>query len=249
MSETITYFLSEISVSEVLISIAIIFVATAIQYAMGVGFGTIVAPLLAIINLNFVPVATLILTFITSVGSLYSEFDKVEWVQLRNSIYGRITGAIIASAVLLTIVNEKTFTLIFGLIMGFFVLLSISGLKIPFNLNSIRFGGTISGFTATITGVGGPPMALVYQDQDAQKARPTLQAFFVFASFVSMTALIIIQQVEKIHLLATLALLPGLLGGPLLGPTLRRYADHRFKWLIIAVTAVSAIVLIVRGLG
>lgn len=249
MQEYLSVFLSEFTLLQIGMGIAIVFVATGIQYALGIGFGTIVGPILAIINIGFVPVASLILTFMTASLSLKSEWRKISWVEIRTSISARFVGAVIAGFVLASLPSEKTFLLLFGLIVGFFVLLSVSGLKIPFNLKTLGIAGTVSGFTATITGVGGPPMALVYQDQDASKARPTLQAFFVFASFVSLIVLLFTGYVKTVHIVGTIALLPGLLGGPILGPLLRPYANEYFKYVILLITAIASAVLIYRGLS
>lgn len=241
--------LTEFTLAQIAIAIFIVFIATGIQYAMGIGFGTIVGPLLALININFVPVASLLLTCFAASASLVSERDKVSWIQLRSTLSGRVVGAIFAAFTLSLIPSEKTFLLIFGLIVASFVLLSFSGLRIPFNLKTLGLAGTISGFTATITGVGGPPIALIYQDQPSVKARPTLQAYFAIASIISLAVLFSVGRVGTVHLLGTLVLLPGLLGGPMVGPILRPFANQRFKYVILGITGFAAIILIVRGLS
>ena len=54
---------------------------------------------------------------------------------------------------------------------------------------SLMVAGLASGFAGTTTGVGGPPMALTYQNSDPATMRSTISAFFSIGSVMSVTAL------------------------------------------------------------
>ena len=96
----------------------IIFVATSVQVGVGIAFGLIAAPLLALIDIAFVPVPVLFLTLFTAVTASWRERGGIHWDQLRYSVSGRLIGSISGAMVLSLIPGDKTFMLIFGLIIA-----------------------------------------------------------------------------------------------------------------------------------
>ena len=222
--------------------------ATCVQYGLGIAFGLIAGPLLALVSIDFVPAPVLLLTCVTATSSLISERHLVNWRQARTGIGGRIAGAIIAAMVLGMIPSEKAFMPLFGLTIAGAVLVSVSGISVPFSLPSIAAAGSVSGFTATITGVGGPPMAIVYQHQKAATARPTLQAFFAFGSALSFIILFLSGHVGVRDIVITAMLLPAFAAGFLIGPFVRPLFDRNFRKFLLALAAASAAMLIWRGL-
>lgn len=245
----IEYINSHIGIGSLLIGMLIIMSATIVQYGVGVGFGLLAGPLLALINIEFVPVAVLILTFITSVSAAFSEWRLVKVDQLKYCVSGRVLGSIAAAMLLGFMPDEKSFMLMFGLLVGVMVLVSVGGLKIPFNLGTICIAGFISGITATFTSVGGPPIAAVYQDQKAKEARPTLQVFFAIGSFASFMVLAIMGYVKVVDFFIAACLLPGTIAGFLLGPKLRPFFDKNFRPWILGIAAIASVLLIQRGLS
>jgi uncharacterized protein len=56
--------------------------------------------------------------------------------------------------------------------------------------NLALLAGAASTYMGTITAVGGPPIALIYQNQKGPLVRANMSAFFLVASFFSLTALV-----------------------------------------------------------
>ena len=139
--------------------------------------------------------------------------------------------------------------LIFGSIIALAVIVSVSGITIPFTFKSVGIAGTVSGFTAAITSVGGPPMAVVYQNQKAAYARPTLQTYFALGSFFTLCILAIAGHVTAKHAMLAALLLPALAMGVLIGPRLRPFFDKRFRPFLLGSAAIAATMLILRGLS
>lgn len=248
-TSTFEHIITQFGVTNLVLGMLIIMSATIIQYGVGVGFGLLAGPLLALLNIDFVPVPVLILTFITSVTAAFSEWRLVKVDQLKFSVGARVLGSILAAALLGFLPDEKAFMLIFGVVVGGMVLISIGGFKFPFNLATISAAGFISGVTATFTSVGGPPMAAVYQDQKAKDARPTLQVFFAMGSLSSFIVLAIVGFVKPIDFAVAACLLPGLVLGFLLGPKMRPYFDKNFRPWILGIAAIASILLVQRGLS
>ncbi|MCB1421932.1 MAG: sulfite exporter TauE/SafE family protein [Nitratireductor sp.] len=240
---------SEHTLTELLLANGVIFFATAVQYALGIAFGLIAAPLLALISIVFVPVPVLMLTFVTAVMSLGSEWSRIHWDEVWSAAGGRVIGSILGVMVLSAIPDEKTFMLVFGFTIALAVAVSVSGLRIPFNLFSVGTAGMFSGLSATITSVGGPPMAVVYQRRSAAEARPSLQTYFAVGASISLFILGVSGYVQGGDLARAMLMLPGFAAGYLAGPLLRSRIDRSFRVLLLASAAVSALLLIWRGLS
>ncbi|MFK7901771.1 MAG: TSUP family transporter [Nitratireductor sp.] len=248
-SSNIEAVLAQFSTVELVAAAIIVMLGTTFQYSVGIGFGVFVGPLLALIAIDFVPVPVLFLTFLTSFSSAFAEWKLVHFDEVKFSVGGRLLGSILAASVISFLPNEKMFTLLFGLTVGFLVLISFVGIKPVFNLKSIGAAGFVSGITATLTSVGGPPMALVYQDQTAKNARPTLQVFFLFGSFFSILVLAISGFITVQHIFLALFLVPGFFAGMLLGPKMRPLFDKNFRYWILGIAAVSSLMLVYKGLS
>lgn len=234
---------------EIVLALLVILAATSVQVGAGIAFGIVAGPLLALINIRFVPVPVLLLTFATASSAFWAERRGVKWDQIRYAVSGRILGSIIGAGVLSIIPGEKTFMLIFGSIIAFAVLISISGVKIPFTLASVGFAGTVSGFTAAITSVGGPPMAVVYQSQRSSEARPTLQVYFALGAFFTLAILFISGHGSLDDFLLALILIPAMVAGFMVGPRLKPCFDRGFRTFLLLTAAVAAMMLIYRGLS
>ncbi len=234
---------------DIAMALAAVLVATSVQVGIGIAFGLIAAPLLALIDIAFVPAPVLFLTFLTAIIASLRERSGVKWDQLRHAIAGRVAGSICGVLVLSMIPGEKAFMLIFGGIIALAVLVSVSGFRIPFTLGSIATAGALSGFSASITSVGGPPMAVVYQRQASGEARPTLQLFFALGAFLTLVILWIGGHIGVRDIALAILLLPGMLLGFFIGPRLRPFFDRRFRQFLLGTAAIAAVMLIMRGLS
>ena len=237
------------TLTELLLANGAIFAATAVQYALGIAFGLIAAPLLALISVVFVPVPVLMLTFVTAVMSLGSEWSRIHWNEVWSAVTGRTLGSVAGVMVLSAIPDEKTFMLVFGTIIALAVVVSLSGFRIPFNLLSVGIAGLLSGLSAAITSVGGPPMAVVYQRRSAAEARPSLQTYFAIGAVVTLCILGFSGHVKGEDLARAVLMLPGFAAGYLTGPLLRSRVDSSFRMLLLASAAIAALLLIWRGLS
>lgn len=234
---------------DIILALAAVLAATSIQVGAGIAFGVVAGPLLALIDVKFVPVPVLMLTFLTATSASWGEREGIVWPEVRSAISGRVAGSIVGAFILTMITDEKTFMLVFGLIIAFVVLISLSGFRIPFNLVSVGLAGLVSGFTASITSVGGPPMAVVYQNRSSREARPTLQTYFSFGAFATIMVLTVGGQVKLDDFLLAFLLLPALLGGFVVGPRLKPFFDRSFRTFMLLVAAAAAAMLIYRGLA
>lgn len=233
-----------------LLSSALLIVAFAaiIQSTTGMGFGLVAAPALIWIYPEMIPATILIMGFVVSGISALRERKSILPRQLGVSVLGRLAGSVAAIPLLFLLSSSQAFTVVFGVLILLAVGLSLGGIRPGFTSSNLLIGGTVSGFTGTITSVGAPPIVLVFQDQPASSARPTLNAFFALASVVSLAALAYADRLSEEHLLLAVILAPGFLGGVFISKYLRGHVDGRLRPLVLIFCSGSAVGLIARGL-
>ena len=78
-----------------------------------------------------------------------------------------------------------------------------------------KAAGLITGITETATGIGGPPLALVYQHQPGPTLRATLAACFLIGQLASLVLLALTGRLPTAQLTAAADLLPALAAGTL----------------------------------
>jgi uncharacterized protein len=138
--------------------------------------------------------------------------------------------------------------LVFGTLIAIAVALSVSGWRIAFSRISVAAMSGVSGMMGTITSVGAPPMALIYQDRSARTARPTLATFFAFGCALSLVGLYATGWAGPHDLALAITMLPAMFAGIVAARFLRGRFDARYRPALLAISGMAAIVLIARGL-
>jgi hypothetical protein len=164
-------------------------------------------------------------------------------------VAGRATGVIGATLVLASVADPKLFMLVFGGLILLALLLSLSGWQLPFSRRNLFGMANLSGFMATITSVGAPPMALLYQGRPAGEARPTLSAFFALGGMVSLAGLYLSGWAGVRETQAAALLLPPMLVGLYIARRLKGRFDSRYRVALMWMSGFAALLLIFRGLS
>lgn len=233
-----------------LVLVGIIVVAAAIvQLGLGMGFGLTAAPLLALIDPELVPVPTLILGMLTSGWGAFVERDAISWDEVGIGAIGRVAGVAAATGLLAILSSERAFTIAFGVLVGLAVILSAFGRRIAFTRPNLVGMSALSGLMATITSVGAPPLALIYQDRPAAQARPTLAAFFALGCIIAIIGLALAGRASARDLVLAALMLPPMLAGIAIARGLRGRFDKRYRPALLAVAGMAAVLLILRGLA
>ena len=226
----------------------IVYFAAIVQVGLGMGFGLTAAPLLALINPELVPAPTLVLGMLTAGWGAWRERKAIIWNEVATGVFGRIAGVAIGAVILASMTDRKTFMLVFGLMIGLAVILSVGGWKFPFTRVNLVGVSTLSGLMGTITSVGAPPMALIYQHRPPATARPTLGAFFALGCLLSLIGLAIASRFGWHDLALAGWMLPPLFAGIITARFLGGRFDRRYRPALLAISGTAALILIVRGL-
>ena len=226
----------------------IVFVAANLQIATGMGFGMIAAPLLVLLDPLFAPAPILMVgLFLASAGAWPERKNIVPW-EMVAGIGGRIIGSMIAIGLLLIFADEKSFYLLFGSLTLTAILLRALGLDVAFNKVNHWMLSTVSGLMGTITSVGAPPMAILYQGQSPSKIRPTLNALFLVSCVVGLVSLTLAGRVGLPHLISAACFLPGVVLGERTGRFFKTGDAAILGRVLLLIAGAAALTLIVRGL-
>ncbi|GAB3491072.1 sulfite exporter TauE/SafE family protein [Nocardiopsis coralliicola] len=220
----------------------------AVQSSVGLGLGLVAAPVISFIDPTLMPGTLLIATGVLPMFTLASEWRHVDWRGLAWGLPARVPGSLLGAWVVAVLEPEMLGAAV-GAMVLVAVALSLSRVRVQPTPGPLVAAGALSGVMGTATSIGGPPVALLYQNEAGPRVRGTLGAFFLFGIAVSLTALIASGQMDQRQTLAGVALLPGVVLGFLLGKPLQRRVDAGLlRTALLAVVACSGAVLIARAL-
>lgn len=232
-----------------LLAFLVVLVGAAIQGAVGFGANLFAAPFLVLINPTLVPGPVVIGTSILNLLVLRRERAPHAWREMSWAIGGQLPGAI-AGAAVLSIIASKNLALFFALLILVAVGLSLSGLHVRRTRPSMAVAGLLSGFMGTAVGIGGPPIALLFQKAEGPEIRVALSRFFFVSGLVSIMMLIAFGQFTWEDLGQGLLLVPGTMIGYLASGRLLAHVDrNRVRIAVLALSAASAVAAIVKALA
>ena len=226
----------------------IVMMGSVIQSGLGMGFGLTVAPLLALLNPELVPAPTLFLGMLTAAWGAVSDRAYIRWNEVALACGGRLAGAVTGLILLLIVSTASGFNLLFGTMVLVAMALTTAGRGLPFNSGLLVSMGFISGTMGTITSVGAPPLALIYQGREPDAARATLAAFFAIGCGISLTGLYWAGWAGWRDLALALAMVPPMFAGLWIARFVRlRFLRWYRPWLL-SVAGLAGLLLVLRGL-
>lgn len=226
----------------------IVFAAIA-QGSLGVGFGIVSAPILAILDPSLVPGPLLVLAVTTSALVALRDRRDFRLGNLAYALAGRIPASVLGGLTA-SLLSPRMFLLVFGGLVLLAVLLSLSGLRFAPTKRSLFVAGLASGYMGTITSVGTPPMAIVYQHSPGAEVRANMSAFLVAGGLASILSLALFGAFGWHDLLLSIKLLPALLIGTLLSKPVSRFVDK--GWMrpaMLVLCAAASALLLFRALN
>lgn len=217
-----------------------------VQGAVGYGMALVAAPLLALVDPALVPVPLIMLGAGHSVLAVLRERRHADWAGVGWAMLGRLPGTGLGVLAVVAL-SQQVFSLVVGICVLAFVLLSLLTWQPRLGPCSLVLAGLASGVGGTAAGIGGPPIALLYQRATGPLVRSTIGAYFVLGSVTSIAALAAAGQVTGDALVSAAELAPFLLSGFLLSGPARHVLDRGWtRHAVLAVAAASAVLLIGR---
>ena len=233
---------------DVLIASLIALVGSTLQSSIGFGMGLLGSPVLILIDPRFVPGPILLSTLVLTTLLTWRESHAIDLRGLRWAIAGRVAGTA-GAGTLLAVLPASRMAIVFGGLVLLGVGMSVSGLRLRVRPRALMGAGALSGIMGTIAAVGGPPMALLYQDAKGPRLRATLSSFFWIGTILSLIALRMIGRFGWYEVQLTLLLLPGMLLGYVTSRWTISIVDRGYtRKAVLAVAASAGLAVIVRQL-
>ncbi|VTU30495.1 MULTISPECIES: sulfite exporter TauE/SafE family protein [unclassified Variovorax] len=235
------------SLDHLLLISLVVFFAAFVQGSTGVGFALIAAPVVGILQPALLPVCVLVLMLPLNLYVVWRERTAVDRVGAGWITGGRILGTA-GGLWVLAALSASHLSLFVG---ASTIAAALVTLVMPaFSPGRPAFiaAGLVTGVTETATGIGGPPLALVYQHQAAPTMRSTVALCFLVGELVSLVTLMVAGRISASQLSAATSLLPALVVGAVLSRMVHRRVNGGFLRVFVQVFAiVSGLVLLVRA--
>ena len=206
----------DVTVGAVVVAVLAVIMGSTIQGALGFGMNLITVPVLALAIPGALPATVIILGFGVAINVVRHEHHAVDRVGIRWIVAGRIPGTVLGALIVAT-VSTKVLQGIVGVIVILLVGASLVMPPLPVTAGTQFTAGAVSGVTGTSAGIGGPPMALLYQHHPGPIMRSTIGAAFVFGTSFSFVTLAIVGEVSVDQIVLALGLAPFALLGSVLG--------------------------------
>lgn len=116
--------------------LAIVFFASIVRFGLVMGFGLTAAPLLAVVDLQLVHARVLFLGCLTAGVGAWRERDQIAWSELG-------IGIVIVVLILAILPAPQFFELVFGLLVGLAILLSVIGWGLSFSNRNLTAVGVM----------------------------------------------------------------------------------------------------------
>lgn len=229
-----------------LVALAVTFFAAAVQGAVGIGFGLLSVPVLTLVDSSLTPVPQLVVGLPLAMIMFVGERHAIEWPAVGRVTLSRIPGIAVGVG-LLAAVSQRWLDVLIGVTVLVAVLVIRSGVTIHRNRTSEVVAGAVSGATSTVSSIGGPPLALLYRNDNGPTVRANLAAIYVTGIIMVLIARSVTGYVSSEDLVISAWLLPAMGAGYLLARRVRgRFDGELLKNSILALSAISALGLLVR---
>ncbi|RJF92454.1 sulfite exporter TauE/SafE family protein [Noviherbaspirillum saxi] len=224
--------------TEVLAMIGLaVFIGTFIQGATGMGFALIVAPVLGILHPALLPGGLLLLMLPLNAYVAWREWQALDRHGVKWITAGRTAGTFGGLAVLLAI-PVSYLNVVIG---ATTILAAMATLLLPSfapGKRTFLSTGVFTGITETATGIGGPPLALVYQHMPVATLRSSVALCFLIGEIISLVVLAGSGRIDISSLSPLVWVMPPLLIGIVASHIVYQKIETRFLRISVLVFAI-----------
>jgi uncharacterized membrane protein YfcA len=217
-----------------------------IQGSIGFGLNVVAAPILVLIDTHFVPGPALAAAVVLTILIVRRDRAGIDRAGFGWLFVGRFPASVVA-ALAVAALPEAGIAIALASMVLVAVVMSVLGWRLRRTPRTLVGVGAVSGVMATISSIGGPPVAMLYQDARGKELRGTLSAILGIGALVSMLLLAAVGRFGRDEIFVSLILLPGVILGFVSSRWTARWLDRGFvRPAVLALSAGSAIAAIVR---
>lgn len=220
-----------------------------LQSLAGFGVAVIAAPVLVLIDPDFLAAPILLFGCLLSLLNTLRYRKKLRIHKTKITLFGRLVGSVVGVC-LLGILAPQFFSVGFSFLVMLSVALTYRKFEVTHSSRNLMIAGFFSGVMGTTTGVGGPPIALAYQNSPLPNARAELGLFFLIGTIVSLALLALSGHISAKQLQLTWPLIPAIFVGFALSTLLEQYfKPHYLKPLIAVLSVISSVMILVKTIA
>ena len=223
-----------------------VMLAACIQGTIGIGFALIVAPVMAFLKPELLPVSLLILMLPLNLFTVLRERQAIDWTGSGWITLGRLFGAFAGASILAALSPRALYLLIGSATIAAALATVIAPVFSP-NRSAFVTVGLLTGISETATGIGGPPLALAYQHHRPEVLRSTLACCFLVGQLLSLGVLGAGGRTNLQQLASAALLVPFLAIGGLASSFMRHRVNERIlRGLVLIFAVTSGAILMIR---
>lgn len=235
----------ELSTTAFIIAFVAVGVGAVVQRLAGQAFGMIASPLIAIVAPQHLPATVLMLGLFVGLSAAAFDFSVVNRSEIPAGFAGRALGAVVAALLAASLSGGDGIRLLVAGAVLLGVGLSVIGARVAISHGALFGAGLTAGIMGTLTAVGAPPMALLYQHEEARRSRAMQNLFFFWGMMVSLPALAWQGLLGRDDLLFAALLAPAAVLGVLASMPLARHTERAtVRPIALGFSTVSALVLL-----
>jgi uncharacterized membrane protein YfcA len=137
--------------------------------------------------------------------------------------------------------------ILFAILVLIAVGLSAAGLSVRATRVALVAAGTLSGFMGTLTSIGAPPVAMLYQRESSDRVRATMSGYLLVGVTISLAALAFAGELGWGEVALFALLTPGVAMGLLVSARVQRFQDQGYtRAAVLVLSAGSSIAVIAR---
>lgn len=233
--------------AEIAVALALVFAGSVVQGTIGFGLAVVAAPILLLLDPLFVPGPMLLAAMLLVILVALRERRDVIGQDIAVATLGRALGTVPAAYAIGALPPEM-YEILFAALVALAVVLSLSGLRINRTPANVFLASVVSGIAGTVSAVGGPPMALVYQHEAGPKIRGTLSAIFTIGTLISIIGLWWAGRFGAVELTLGLLMMPAVV----LGFLTSRYTAGRLdrghtRPALLTISIISVLAIVIRA--
>jgi uncharacterized protein len=234
--------------AELAVALVLVVVGATLQGSIGFGLSVVAAPVMLLLNPVFVPGPMLLAAMFLVILIALRERRDVIARDVAIASLGRVIVTLPA-AYAVSALPKNVYEMLFAVLVILGVAMSTLGWYARRTPRNVFFAALVSGFLGTVSSIGGPPMALVYQHETGPRIRGTLSAIFTIGTMISITGLWWVGRFGAVELVLGVLLMPAVLLGFLLSRyTARRIDGALTRPAVLAISTLSALVIVLRVL-
>jgi uncharacterized membrane protein YfcA len=231
---------------------ALIFVSALIgaliQGSIGYGLNLVVVPVAAVVQPAALPAAMIIMAVPMTAGSALLEHDHIDRPSVTWMTMGRLPGVVLGAWVV-TAVTPSVLSIVIGGCVVVAAVMSAFSPSVSVTRSSSAMAGLLGGAMGTASSIGGPPVAILLQNEPVPVLRSTSGATFLIGLAMSLGALILAGHVEAWHWALGFALVPAIATGLYCSRFLHAWLDS--GWIrpcVLGFAGLSGLGVLVRGI-